>query len=191
MEGMSTGAGPLSPDQLAQLSAARLRSGKVRRAVATARFSGWSTAIFGGLTLIGGIFGFPALLLGLAMIGCAVNELRAASRLRVLDPAAPRRLAWNQMLLCGALCAYCGWNLFNALAAPIEAGGPALAAGGDIVASAERLARGISVLVYSGAIILCVLIQTITALYYASRARYLRDYIRATPSWVIDIQRAA
>lgn len=188
------GPGPLASDQLAQLASARRRAGKIRRAVATARFSGWTTAIFGGLTLIGGIFGLPALLLGLAMVACAANELRAAAHLRALDPRAPRRLAWNQVVLCGALCAYCGWNLCNALAsgpgAAIE-GLPAGSGAEDLLADVDAMTRGITVMVYAAAIVACVLVQGLTALYYASRARHLREYIKGTPSWVIDVQRAA
>lgn len=189
--GPASHAGPLSSDQLAQLAAARARARKIRRAVAAARFSGWTTAIFGGLTLIGGLFSVPALLLGLAMLACAITELRAASRLRELHPGAPARLAWNQGALCVSICAYCGWNLYAALTGPSSLATPALEGAGEIVASAEELARGISAIVYGSAIFISILVQGLTALYYASRARFVRDYVRATPAWVIDVQRAA
>jgi len=34
-------------------------------------------------------------------------------------------------------------------------------------------------------------VQGLTALYYLSRARLLRDYVASTPAWVIEVQRAA
>lgn len=183
--------GPLSPQQLAELSAARRRAGGIRRTVGVARLSGWTTAIFGGLTLLGGLWGLPALLLGAAMLSCAVNELRAASRLRALDARAPARLAVNQLLLCASLCAYCGWSLWSALTGPVDPELAALAATSDIAASAERLTQSFSVIVYGAAIVICILVQSLTALYYLSRARLVREYARQTPGWIIEIQRAA
>lgn len=187
----------LSPDQLAELSAARIRARKVRRSVGVARFSGWTTGAFGGLTLLGALFGsLPALLLGLAMGFCGWNELRAAAQLQRLEPRAPRRLAINQLILCACLCAYCAWNVFHALTkAPSSslAGMPGGAGSGadEILADMDSMTRGISVIVYGSAIVICMLVQGLTALYYLSRARLLRDYVAATPAWVIEIQKAA
>lgn len=182
-------AGPLSSDQLGQVAAAYKRARKVRRVVGVARFSAWTTAVFGGLTLLGGFFATSALVLGLGMVFCGWNELRAAEQVRRLDPRGCTRLALNQLILFGFLALYCMWNIISALRAPHDA--ISVPGADEILQSANDMARGISVIVYAAAIALSALVQGLTALYYHGKARLIRDYIHATPGWVIEVQKAA
>ncbi len=182
-------AGPLTADQLAQVAAANRAARKVRRVVGVANFSGWTTGVFGGLTLLGGLFSTPALFLGAGMVFCGWNELRAASIVRRLDPRACKRLALNQLILFAFLVSYCAWSLFNALHAPPELSG--MAGADEILQDVQGMAQGLYVIMYGGAIVLSAFVQGLTALYYAGRARTIREYLRATPAWIVDVQRAA
>src|SRR5687768_203951 len=74
----------LSPEQMKQISDARLRSAKIRKGVSVAMFDGWTVGIFGGLTLLGGLFSIVAVALGAGMLAVAYVELRGAKRMRAL-----------------------------------------------------------------------------------------------------------
>src|SRR6185503_12458299 len=76
----------LTPDQLRQIADARLRSKKIRKGVSVAMFDGWTVGLFGGLTLLFGMFSPVGALLGAGMIAVAYVELRGAKRMRLLDP---------------------------------------------------------------------------------------------------------
>src|SRR6187549_3370602 len=102
----------LTPDQLKQIADARLRSKKIRKGVSVAMFDGWTVGLFGALTLLGGMLSFSlvGLLLGIGMIAVAYVEIRGAKRMRLLDPQAPRLLAWNQVVLGTLLLAYASFS---------------------------------------------------------------------------------
>ena len=185
-------AGGLSPEQMQQVADARRRSEKIRRGVVVALFDGWSVAVFAGLTLIGGLFAPIGLVLGAGMAVVAFVELRAAKRLRQLDPAAPKTLAWNQVVLGALLLAYAVYSLWKIytgrteLAAQLDAYPELTAVAGDIAA----LSKAIGLLIYGSLIAVAVFGQGGTALFYLSRKKYVDAYLRETPKWIIDAQRA-
>src|SRR5208282_5480331 len=89
----------LSEEHLRQLSAARNSHRKINRAVSIARFDGWTLGIFGGFTLLMGIFDISCILIGAALLVIAFFEMRGAGKLSRLDPTAPRMLGFNQVAL--------------------------------------------------------------------------------------------
>ncbi|MEA2709100.1 MAG: hypothetical protein QOF78_1701 [Phycisphaerales bacterium] len=182
----------LSPEQLKQITDARNRSKKIRKGVNVALFDGWSIAIFAGLTLLSGLFSFVGLLLGAGMAAAAFIELKGVKRLRALDLDAPKTLAWNQVFLGGLLFTYAVYSLWTVytgrteLATQLDAY-PEMA---YMAANVSDLARLIGTLVYGTLIVVAVVCQGGTALFYLSRRKYMEAYLRETPQWIIDAQRA-
>ncbi len=184
--------GPLTPEHLRELELARKRFRKVRRAAGVASFNGWTVGVFAAFSLLAGLFSLTSLLIGAALAVVAWNELAGAKMLRRLDQRAPRRLAFGQLGLCGALCAYALWSLYSLHAgpSPYEA---ALGAGGQataIVGSIEQLEKTITFAVYGGLIVGSILFQGGTAWYYLSRAKHVHAYATQTPAWILELERA-
>lgn len=182
----------LSPEQLKQIADARHRSTKIRKGVNVALFDGWSIAIFAGLTLLGGLFSPVSLMLGAGMAAVAFVELRGVKRLRQLDATAPKLLAWNQVFLAALLLTYALFSLWKIYTGRTELAGqlaayPELATvAGDI----EQLSKMIGLLIYGSLIAVAIFGQGGTALFYLSRKKYIDAYLRETPQWIIDAQRA-
>jgi hypothetical protein len=183
---------PLSSQQIAELSVARTRARKIRRAAGVAVFSGWSMVVFAGLTLVGALFGsVQAIVVGGALGLISLNELRGAAMLRRFDERAPRLLGFNQIALGVLIVAYSVWSLWSGLRMP-----PLASLGGstgdpEMDAMISDLARVITISLYATLAVVGVVVPVLTALYYFSRAKLLRAFEAQTPSWVIQAMRAA
>src|SRR2546430_17396613 len=101
--------GPL-PQHLEQIAEARLRGKAIRRAATLAALSGWSLAIFAGITFLTGLFDPPTWMLGAGLGLVACVELRGARDLRRVQVRATKRLAWNPLFLGATIVAYTGAN---------------------------------------------------------------------------------
>jgi hypothetical protein len=182
----------LTPEQLKQIADARLRSKKIRKGVSVAMFDGWTVGLFGGLTLLFGMFSPVAWILGVGMIVVAYVELRGAKRMRLLDPQAPRMLAWNQVVLGGLLLAYASYSLWTIYTGRTDlqseiAKYPELT---DTLGDMDRLAKLIGLLVYGTLMAVAIFGQGGTALFYLSRKKHIEAYLRETPHWIIEAQRS-
>ena len=182
----------LTPDQLKQIADARLRSKKIRKGVSVAMFDGWTVGLFGGLTLLFGMFSIVGALLGAGMLAVAYVELRGAKRMRLLDPQAPRLLAWNQVVLGGMLLAYASYSLWTIYTGRTDlqeqiAKYPELT---DVMGDMDRLAKLMGLLVYGTLMSVAIFGQGGTALFYLSRKKHIEAYLRETPSWIVAAQRS-
>jgi len=182
----------LDPEQVQQLLAAQARVSKLRRAVNVARFDGWTTGFFAVVTILTGFTSGSALLLGFGMAIVAYVEFAGATKLRQLDARAARQLAINQVCLGAMLILYSLWQLYVAMTGPssfasVTGNDPQLA---QMLGSFDGLTKTISMLVYGVLIAIAIFIQGGTAMYYHSRQRHLEEYVRATPKWILDLQRA-
>lgn len=187
-------AGPaLSPENLRQLADARERSKKLRRAISIAKFDAWTVGVFGGLTLLVGIFTIVGWLLGGALLAVAFIEIRAARDLARMDSRAPRRLGLNQIALGTALFTYAMFGLWTVLHGPDPLAETLRQApeAAEMLAPYSDLIRMTGVAIYVGVALVAIFAQGGMALYYFSRAKHLRAYIAQTPQWVIDFDRAA
>lgn len=187
-----TPSGPLSADNLRELELAQRRAKTVRRAISVARFNGWTVGTFAGLSLLGGVFSLTSLLVGVALTVVSYNEFSGAKALQRFDQAAPRRLGFNQLGLCGVAILYSLWNIYSTLTGPnpYEA---ALAAGGqaiEILGSIEQLQTTLTFAVFGAMIVLSIIFQGGMAWYYFTRKRLVQAYVSETPGWIIDLQRA-
>jgi hypothetical protein len=213
------------------------------RTAGVARFSGWTMAIFAGLTIAGSLCGdIGALLLGIGLGVAAFNELRGARLLRQFDARGPRRLGYNQLGLAGLLVVYAIVCLALALHDPAHTfAGQALGrsaglssegarAGGSLPNAGERavsgaktpaqrrrstsddfdrdsngpddlqvsglvgdigdLLRTLTLMVYGAVAAVGLLVPSLTALYYFSRAKLLRVFLEETQNWIVEVLRA-
>jgi len=164
---------PANPLVLAARSVRRLRRG---RAVAT--FNGWTEAVFAGLAILFGIFSFTSLIVGVALGAIAWRELRWGRELGRLDARAPRALALNQVYLLAGVLAYCGWQLYSGLTGPTTLEQyPELSqlSSSGVALDVDRLWRTTLIATYISVAVLSVLLQGMTAWWYAS----LRTPMRA------------
>ncbi len=184
--------GALTSEQFRALSAARLRARKVRRASGIAAFSGWSLAVFAMFTFLGVVFGsVSSLVLGVGLSVIAWNELRGAGLLRRLDMRGPRVLGFNQIALGAMIFLYAGWSLIHALSTSSLASVGGSTGDARVDAMITEMSFLISVSLYSSVAVLGVVVPGLTAWYYFSRARLLRDLRAHTPDWVVETLRIA
>jgi len=180
-----------SPEHLAQLDAARLTARKISRAASVANFDGWTIAAFAAITLVFSLASISGIALGLGMTYVAWRELSSGAALKKLHPAAPRRLAKNQIVLCGMLVLYFGWALYQDLSEP-GASAQILAQAPDaqgMLGDIDQISREITIWMYIGLMVASILAQGGAAWYYSSREKLLQKYLATTPKWIIDYQR--
>jgi hypothetical protein len=188
----SPAATPASPQHLAQIAWAREQARPILRAANVAAMSGWTIAIFGGLTLITSLFSITGLLLGAGMCVMAYFELQGAKMIRRLDVQAPKKLATNQLILGGALILYAVISMWSALNGPSEidraiGNDPQIAQMMGSIGSLEKVAY---IGLYGGVIFAAIVGCGGTAWYYTTRRRHIEKYLKEAPPWIIELQRA-
>src|SRR5262245_36864870 len=109
---------PPTATHLAQITLARSRGTKIRRASLCALISGWTLAVFAFLPMLFSITSPDGLILGTGMAIVSFIELRGAGELKRLDSTAPRRLALNQAALGVMLFLYGAYRLWLGLNDP-------------------------------------------------------------------------
>lgn len=182
----------LSPEHLIELNTAHQRRGKLQRAAGVATFNGWTIGTFALLTTLCGISSPTSLVLGAGMAVVAFVEFRGAARLRRLDVAATRLLGFNQLALASLLILYAIWQIIGVLHDPSSY---SQLLGNDrqllsMLGPIEETTRQILLTVYGVMIAVVLLFQGGNALYYFSRGEHFRAYLRDTPAWILDLQRA-
>ena len=181
-----------SPQHLEQIAAAKKRGRTIQRCASVANLSGWTIAVFGALTFITSIGSIVGMALGIAMCVLSHFEFKGGKEIRRLDPTAPRRLAMNQLILGAAVLVYSVASLWIALHQPSEID-QALgkeAQLSSMVGSIHDMERMIYVALYSGMVAAAIIGCGGTAIYYARRKTFIERYLRETPSWIVDLQRA-
>ncbi len=190
---------PLSSAQLSEIELADTRVKQVGRAVKLAAWNGWSLALSALSTAAFSLSDPTLLLFALVLGGIAYVELRAGRRLRAYDPTALRRLFYNQTLLMVVIIGYAGYGLFatitnpNPLSAAL-ADHPELSALDDpqvkdLALGFGDITRTVTLAVYVVMIVLSLLFQGGSALYYRTREKYLDAFLAATPAWIRELQR--
>lgn len=182
----------LTPEHLAQIAAARKLGGKLRSAGVVALVDGWSLAILATLTIVCSLTSPVALVLGLGMLAVSYFELRGSRDLKLLNLRAPRYLMLNQFALGAMLFVYGGINLCLSLreAHPLAAAAeqsPELIA---MLAPYEGMARNLVTLLWATVMLVAIAEPGLMALYYHRRGKMLEAYLRETPQWILDLQRA-
>lgn len=185
-------AGPLTGEHLQAIAEARVRSRKVRRAATVAATSGWTMGAFGGITLLGVIFGdLLALAIGVALMALAYNELRGGAMLRRLEARGASVLGYNQLALGAVIVAYSGWSLIGSLTSPALASVSGATGDPQMDAMVRDLTTLLTFGLYGTLAAIGVIVPGLTAVYYFTRARVVRGVLADTPPWVLDAMRAA
>ena len=185
---------PVGLDPRNELLQAKRDGKKVFRA---ARFAVGDGVIIALFALVSFFAGLPTdwqnLLMGAVMGYIAFEELRGARLMKRLDPRAPHVLGRNQVVFAFVLVLYAVISLI------LEATGHGLSArlheamkqlGQPDNHDFDDIAKMIAHLLYGSLIVIGVLGQGGTAVYYFSRERVLREYLAKTPQWILDAQRA-
>ena len=179
--------GPLSAEERETLRIANERlNGRILGAAKVATVNGWTLAIFGGLSVMTGVFGLTGPVVGAGLLAFAWNEFRGRRLLRKIDLVGPRILAWNQIALAGGVLAYCAWSSYRAWA---DRGDELAQLEAVLGVSADEVAR-LAVLVYAIVFVLTAVLLGFTARYHFVRGQRLEQYLGETPGWVVDIQRS-
>jgi hypothetical protein len=176
----------LSPENLRELQAAKRSLGKIRRAVSTARFEGYSIAICGALTVLMNTDSIGYMLVGTVLTVIGIVEIVAAGRLRRLDVGAVRMLTINQLSLAGLILLYALWHLYVEVAHP---GSELPDLAGQMDSTTLGIAHEMTMVVY-GSLIVAAAVEAGMAWYYHSRGGHLRGYLARTPPWIIAMQKA-
>ncbi len=176
----------MTPEQREQLAEANERARKVLSAARIATFNGWMIGFFAVMSLLFAIFSTTALVLGIGMGLVARNEFRGRNLLRKFDPLGPQLLGRNQLGFIVLIVSYCLWSMYQTLSNPITD----IEGLEAIAESVGGLVTNLTLAVYGGVIVLTVLFQGLIARYYFARIKRVEDYLRETPSWIVDIQRS-
>lgn len=181
---------PASPQHLEQIDAARKRGKAINNCAGVAKLSGWTIAIFGAITVITSIGSIIGMALGVGMCVLAQYELRGAKDIRRLNADAPKKLARNQLILGGLVLLYSLGSLWTALHTPSELAEALGSEGAQMFGSYIEMERYAYIALYGTMIVGAILGCGGTALYYARRKQLIEKYVRETPPWIVELQRA-
>lgn len=188
-------ASPLTAKDFQDLAQAQTRAKKIRRAAGVAAMNGWLTGFFALTSAPFAPFSLASFLVTIGLGVIAYNEFRGRRRLLQFDPESAALLGWNQVAFLGLIATYCLWMLYTGLtgegvfAAELKKN-PELTGALGSVEQYDDLYRGIVLAVYGTIIMLSGIFQGGNAWYYFSRRKFLAGYVRETPAWICDVQRA-
>ena len=177
---------PLTAEQRLELMEANERARKVLGAAKVATFNGWTTGFFAAVSLLFAIFSLTGLVMGIGLGIVARNEFRGREMLRRFDPLGPRLLGRNQLGFMSLIIVYCLWSMYQTANNPIT-DIPGLEA---IVESYGSLVTNLTLAVYGIVIVLTAVFQGLNARYYFARTQRIKDHVRETPDWILEIQRS-
>lgn len=187
--------GPLSARHLQELEQSQVRAKQIRRAAGVAAFNGWTTAIFAVASAPFAPFSFVGALVTLGLGIVAYNEFQGRRKLLQFDSRGADLLGWNQLGFLGLIVVYSGWMLFTGLTGEGPFAGelrknPELASVLGPLHEYDELYRLIVVAAYGSMIVFSAIFQGGNAWYYFSRRKLLTGYVRDTPVWICNLQRA-
>ena len=183
-------AAPLAAEQVEQIAAARKAYKPVKRAISVASFDAWTIALFAAGSLACGFGSASGIFIGVAMGAIAAVEFYGLSRLRRLDVRAPKLLALNQLAFAAMLIAYGAWSLYLAATNPNPLGAAASPEMDQVLGDYSGMMRTLNAAIYGGVIVVAIVVQGGTALFYFSRGNKVREYVQNTPNWILQMQQA-
>ena len=175
----------LTPELELELRDAKERAGSFLGAAKVAAFNGWSVGFFAVVSILFGLFSLTSFLVGVGLAFVARNEFIGRARLRSLDPSGLELLWRNQLGFMALIIAYCVWSIFRTFARP-ESEISELTQ----LLGATELVQAATLIAYTVVIVATGIFQGLNAYYYFVRAARIRDYVRDTPPWVLDLQRS-
>lgn len=185
---------PLSDAHFDQLTRLAILARPIERAARYASFSGWSTLLAGAFSMPFALRNPPMLLFCIMVAAIGTRELSLHRRLLSLETRAPRLMAINQLCLGGTLIAYAVYMLASApgegVVASAMASDPMLQSTpelGGMLDDLTRLERLATAMLYVGMIVVAMVVQGGTALYYGLKGGRLRKLHKLTPCWAVRV----
>jgi len=179
--------GSLNQEQKQELEDAKARAASFVGAVKVAAFNGWTFGIFAVISILFGLSSLPGFLVGVGLAVVTRNEFVGRRRLLAYEPGGLELLWKNQVGLMTLIVAYCAWSLYRSVKFP----DPALVEMTEVLgAEGVDLMQSLTSGAYVAVIVLTILFQGLNARYYFVRIARLRQYVRETPEWVVDVQRS-
>lgn len=189
---------PLSEEQMRKIIDSGDRARPIRKAARFASGNGWLTLLAGFSTVPFAIGNTPLLIFAVLLGAIGTRELTLRRRLLRFIPRTTRKLAFNQLMLGALLSAYAVWMMIQSATSegmiasklnsdPMLQSAPELAGALDGLAELERLAM---VGIYLLMIVVAVVVQGGSALYYLIKGRALARFCARTPGWVLAVHHA-
>ncbi|MFK7759815.1 MAG: hypothetical protein AB8C13_07710 [Phycisphaerales bacterium] len=189
---------PLSDTHMSLLSASAMSAKPVRKAAGYARLSGWMTLGAGAISTLFSLGSIPGMTFGILLSAIGMRELSLSRKLDLFDLRAPSKLAINQILLGSLLAGYAVFKVMSYDPADSVLAGslgsdPTIASMPELAGTLEELGN-IEYLLNLGIaavlVVVAVVIQGGTALYYWSKRKRVRQLHQHTPTWVLDVHAA-
>ncbi len=189
---------PLNDEQMQQiLSSARLAR-PLRKAERFAAGNGWLTLLAGCLTVPFAIGDLPTLTFAVLLGAIGTRELTLRRRLHRFEPRVTRKLALNQVMLAVLLSIYAISKMVQSASSegmissvianePMIQSTPEVA---DMLSGMVQLEKIATMGMYVLLIIIAVIVQGSSALYYLIKGRALARFRARTPDWVIRVHHA-
>lgn len=185
---MAATTAPLTDEQQQELRDAAQSAGSFLGAAKVAAFNGWSIGFFAVVSILFGLVSPTSFVVGVGLAVVARNEFVGCGRLRSFDPSGLELLWRNQLGFMALIVVYCLWSLYRGVALPDAEMAELVELLGD---GAIDLVQSLTMILYTAVIVATVIFQGLNARYYFVRLQRLRDYLRETPLWVVDLQRSA
>ena len=184
---MADAASPLTPEQEQELHDAKARVASFLGAAKVAAFNGWTVGFFAVVSILFGFFSLTSFLVGVGLAVVARNEFVGRGRLRALEPRGLELLWRNQLGFMALIVTYCVWSMYRTVALP----DPRMKELTELLGEGtDELLQSLTLTVYATVIVVTAIFQGLNARYYYIRVTRIRDYVRETPTWVVDLQRS-
>lgn len=193
---LAQSAGPLSAEHHQQIASAHTRAAKIRSAARVAAFNGWVTGAFALLSIPFAPFSIAGFLVAVGLCVVTYHEFRGKKLLLAFDPKAATLLGWNQIGFLGLIVVYSLWMIVDGFtgagpfAKELEQH-PELQQALGSMEEFQQLYRLVILAIYGTVIALSAVFQGCNAFYYFTRLSHIQAYVRETPGWIIEMQRAS
>ena len=185
---MTDAASPLTPEQQQELSTAKEGAASFMGAANVAGFNGWTIGFFAVVSILFGIFSLSGFVVGVGLAVVTRNEFVGRTRIRGLDLGGLELLWRNQVGFLALIIGYCFWSMYATVAFPDAQMTEVMDLLGE---GMGEMVQQLTLIVYGAVIVATAIFQGLNARYYFIRVARMRDYLRDTPEWVIDLQRSA
>ena len=180
----------LTDENHRELATARLAYRKVRRAISMAQFDAWTIGVIAGFSFLYGVLfrDLTSIVVGMVLVVNAWLELRGAQQIRQLDVKAIRLLGFNQLAIAGLILLYVAWMIILQLTGHSD-----LAILSTALSQIGITAQQINVAVVGFYLLVLAIGVASTggmSRYYFTRLKHLESYLRQTPAWIINMQKA-
>ncbi|MBL4591691.1 MAG: hypothetical protein JKY96_06995 [Phycisphaerales bacterium] len=191
-------ANPLNDEQMQMLYDSARLARPIRKAERFAATNGWFTLLAGCLTVLFG-FGDPPTLVFAVLLGAiGTRELTLRRRLHQFEPRTTTKLALNQVMFGVLLSTYAIIKMVQSatgegMITPEILNDPTIQSAqgvADMLPKIDTFLRIATIGMYALMVVIAVVVQGGSALYYIIRGPALARFISKTPPWVIELHHA-